>query len=342
VKTFVALIALALCGYFCWSEVRGLGLLQKQITAESFPHTEGKVISGDVETSYGSKSTHYIPELTYSYEVNGVDYTGQRYRYGRFSFSSKGGADGFIARHLNGSEIDVYYNPENPADSLLAPRVMKQDVSLLFMTGTPLGIFAWAVWNIVAEMLKPVSTATAGGQKIISDGVRTRVRLPRRYPGYFAAIAFTGVALLATLWTSTVKHPVEAGKIALGILIVIPSGVYAWAWRRIALGKKDLVIDDASRTIDLPQTFSRNSPVTMPFSEVSGIILEKVAHQGRYEVRYTSAPTLQLRDGSTQRLTDLTDKRAVAFAVWLSEKIGVEYSGNRPQQLNSSTVYPPR
>jgi hypothetical protein len=198
------------------------------------------------------------------------------------------------------------------------------------MSVAPLGIFGWAIWTLLAETLKPASIETAGGQKIILEGVRTRVRLPRRNPGYFAAIAFSVVAFLAGLWIYTVKHPVEAGNIALGVLIVVPSGVYVWAWRRIALGKEDLVIDSASRTMDLPQTFKRDSTVTVAFSDVSGIILEKVAHQGRYGVRYTSAPALQLRDGSTQRLTDLSDKRAVAFAGWLSEKIGVEYSVGGP------------
>jgi hypothetical protein len=326
----------AFCGFFGWTELQGLEVLQKQIRAESFQTTKGKIVAGEVETYHGTKSTQYIPRLSYAYEVNGVKYKSRRYRYRRYSFYTMQEAESVVQAHAVGSEIEVHYNPAQPADALLAPGVMNQDISLLFLVVMPLGFFAWVAWSAMAGIQWPgAGMAPAGGQKIIADGTRIRVRLPPRKPGYLASITFSFLALFAGLWVAkTSTEPILAGKIALGLLIAIPGAVFAWDWKLITSGKQDLVIDDASRTIELPQTFKRKSPVMMPISEVTGITLEKVAHRGRYGVRYTFAPTLVLRDGSTQRLTDLDSNRAEAFVTWLSEKLGVRYSGdqaNTPQ-----------
>ena len=64
----------------------------------------------------------------------------------------------------------------------------------------------------------------------------------------------------------------------------------------------------------------------MAFNDVTAVTLEKIAHRRRSGVSYRFAPTLQLRDGALQRLTDLSMDRAESFAAWLREKLCVPAS----------------
>ena len=92
---------------------------------------------------------------------------------------------------------------------------------------------------------------------------------------------------------------------------------------RLNSGIQDLIIDEGSRTIQLPLTFKRRQRPVLPFSDVKAVTLEKISHRGRYGVTYTYAPTFEMQDGSTEKLADLGLNRAELFATWLREKLAV-------------------
>ena len=315
-------------GFVCAIFLFFLGMttrdLVKQYRSQSFPKVEGTILSATITTHHGSKgSVSYSPDFGYGYSVNGVDYEGQRYRYGSANASYQW-ANATVQSHPKGSTVDVYYNPNNPADALLSTAVVARDIMPLFMCVGFMGLFLFILGKGLTDYL--LAGAIAGGVKIISDRMTLRVRLPR-YPAVQLCGIVMGVLSFIAGFVLLAFREGSAITIALDEVAIIATAgaaVYFWQHHRIASGAQDLVIDEGARTIELPLTYKRRSREPLPFSSVTAVTLEQIAHRGRSGVTYTYAPTLQMQDGSMQRLTDLSQKRAAAFAGWLREKLGVK------------------
>jgi hypothetical protein len=168
----------------------------------------------------------------------------------------------------------------------------------------------------------------AGGRKLFSEMLTTRVRLPRYEAGYLAtiAVAIAGIAAgLIVVAASPAPGPsvTTAAEAGLGAVILAGLGAYLWQKIRIASGDQDLIIDAATRTVTLPLTFKRKQRLTFPFQDIARVSLEQIEHRSRYNrVSYTYAPTFELRDGTTERLADLSEPKAASFASWLRDKLG--------------------
>jgi hypothetical protein len=215
----------------------------------------------------------------------------------------------------------VYYNPANPADAVLSPRVDVQDVSHMLLGSTFLYVALYFLFKFGREIdwrgqVKPV----AGGVKIITEGLTTRVRLPNFQPGTLSlgtACILSIIAGLVIPFTCE-AFPVPAGVFALIIAIGTGAWVYIRHYRRIASGIWDLVIDESARTVELPVTYKRRERQPLAFSDIKAVGLK---HES-YGTSYSYVPTLLLRDGSSQRLTDLDRESAESFVAWLWEKLG--------------------
>jgi Protein of unknown function (DUF3592) len=148
----------------------------QQYESGSFPFVTGNVTQSDVERRTGSKGrTYYVAVVKYEYNVSGQTFWGDRLRFGN---SPEGNAYAIVNAHPFNSPVQVYYNPKNPNESLLYPGIAGSDMLMtLFLTPFNLIMigFWMAAWVWLRERLfKPV----AGGVKIITDGMTTRVRLP--------------------------------------------------------------------------------------------------------------------------------------------------------------------
>jgi hypothetical protein len=86
---------------------------------------------------------------------------------------------------------------------------------------------------------------------------------------------------------------------------------------------KDWLIDESSRTIQLPLTYKRRMQMPVPFSEIIAVALKKVAHQPKGGVRYAYLVTPKMKDGSLQKLIDLNQARAESLGDWFKEKFGL-------------------
>lgn len=74
-----------------------------------------------------SSKGHFVnyPVVMYQYRVNGTDYQSRKISPGMEWGGS--GAPAVVARYPTGSQVSVYYNPDNPTEALLerkAPSVM--------------------------------------------------------------------------------------------------------------------------------------------------------------------------------------------------------------------------
>ncbi len=99
--------------------------------ARNWPQTPGRVVESGIretavrarrQTSAAStrQATRYAPHIVYAYTVHGASYQGERLRFGPVTLSSEAGDAGRAAsRYPLGSEVTVYYDPANPAESAL-------------------------------------------------------------------------------------------------------------------------------------------------------------------------------------------------------------------------------
>ena len=84
--------------------------------------TPGSIVASEVQSEYvqgrGGKIWHYYPAYQYTYEVNGVIFEDAS-RAPTGDFSTEEGAQEYLDEHPIGSQVEVYYDPEEPSDSVL-------------------------------------------------------------------------------------------------------------------------------------------------------------------------------------------------------------------------------
>jgi hypothetical protein len=278
-----------------------------------------------VRVTHGSKgSIHYHVFINYSYVVDGLTHQSVCYRYDGHPDNATA-VDAIVAQHPGGSTIDVYYNPQDPADSVLSPGVDDQDVYNLFLFTPFCLLFLWVLVNAVQET-DWGGAPVAGGVRLISEKMVTRVRLPRFQPLVPCLATLSGLSLVAFVLMACgvlSTPPLVTGASLLVPVLVGAAIAYGWQYQRVHSGGQDLVIEESTRTIQLPLTYKRRTETRVPFAEIMAVALKKVAHQRKGGVRYTYLVTLKMKDGSTQYLINLNETRAESLAEWLQEKLGL-------------------
>lgn len=97
--------------------------------AESWPSVEGEVISTKVRMSVSRvgdaahRTYEYYPVIQYKYEVNGIEYAGERYQLGTTmeKFKEKKDATEMARGYPTGSKIPIYYDPNDPSGAVIEP-----------------------------------------------------------------------------------------------------------------------------------------------------------------------------------------------------------------------------
>ena len=111
----------------------------------------------------------------------------------------------------------------------------------------------------------------------------------------------------------------------IAIVYVAGGAVFFRQRQKINSGIDDLILNESTRTIELPLTFGRKQRVTVNVAEIKSLSVEKIIHQSnKGGVSYTYAPTLSLRgaEAAIQKLADWLDKlKADEFAEWLRKQL---------------------
>ncbi|HUA64494.1 MAG TPA: DUF3592 domain-containing protein [Alphaproteobacteria bacterium] len=330
----VVILALFLAVLAFFVTAFGYRLLLRQHLAESFPHVQGTVISSQVTITHSSRGgVSYHVHIAYRYSVDGVKYIGYRYRYDGHPNDSSS-ANTIVNSHPPGSVVDVFYNPDDPTDVLLSPGVDVTDVALsYFMTGIVL-FPLWAILNNLRQTDLPWGRAkAAGGLKLITDMLTTRLRLPRYQPLSLALLTTSILTLLSAAAIALgllAMPPWPAGELSLAIVIIGGAGVYVWQYMDVHSGKRDLVIDEATRTVQLPLTYGRREQLPISFSQIRSVFLNKVRHQTKSGVYYTYMVTLRITGSPEQKLINLNLARAESLAAWLRQKLGIAAAATDP------------
>lgn len=98
-------------------------------------------------TGSGGRSTAYYPVVMYQYQVDGVSYQGDRVSFGMAMGSgSPRMAQKWIEKYQAGDQVDVYYNPAKPEESVLEPRTSGSNRVLWFVVILILAILAFTTF----------------------------------------------------------------------------------------------------------------------------------------------------------------------------------------------------
>ncbi len=92
--------------------------------------TQSQILEDYVRTATGTVNPSYTPAVTYEFRANGQKYTAQRVIFGRPKFSFIVAGD-ILERFPEGAQVDVHYNPADPADAVLLPKARQGMRSLI-------------------------------------------------------------------------------------------------------------------------------------------------------------------------------------------------------------------
>lgn len=254
--------------------------MHKQLEALAFATAQATVIDGEVAEIGGGEETTYRPRIRYRYLVAGREFGGDRYRFG-FSTGNRCYVDEIVQAHPAGSITTAYYNPADPAESLLSPGLSAHDFFGLLCL-TPFNVVLLGSWGGLAWMLRRRSGVTPADLRIYDDGIELRVRLSR-----FAAIGAAGlmalvvsmILLFAIAFTVGASPPGPVVAVAWAALIAAVS----WAYRSANSSRRDLAIDRVRNTLTLPPANWRGSPATIGLADLVEIKLGETPPQETHE-----------------------------------------------------------
>ncbi len=134
--------------------------------ARGWPSVEGEVIATAVRTTRLQSHTsgvsreererlrRYYPEITYRWTVDGVSYTGSRYRLGTTheKFETRQEAAKAAAKFAAGKPLQVFYDPASPASAVLETAVSggvyaPLPIGLVFLA---CGLLGWRYRRVIA------------------------------------------------------------------------------------------------------------------------------------------------------------------------------------------------
>jgi len=105
--------------------IYGLVMMLDAWASRDWPSAAGTVESAEVDAWHQStraaRGDRFQPIIRYAYEVEGTRYTGDRRRFGEKPMHERAKARAVTRRYPAGSEIQVYYEPSDPANAVPEP-----------------------------------------------------------------------------------------------------------------------------------------------------------------------------------------------------------------------------
>jgi len=118
--------------FFMW----GLPPMQYANASKSWLSVPGEITRSEVDTYRKDGKTQYLPDIAYTYTVEGRNYTSSKITVGDPpSTSNISPAKRLQAEYPVGEEVTVYYDPEVHSSSTLKTGIQKNDILLAIITG---------------------------------------------------------------------------------------------------------------------------------------------------------------------------------------------------------------
>ena len=106
----------------------GLWMINKGMQSENWEKGTATITSSEIEKTeskskdaqgFTQTNTSYGVSVKYSYIVEGSNYEGNTVGFGTMSHNERSDAQDELKSYPKGKTIDVYYDPEDPSDSVL-------------------------------------------------------------------------------------------------------------------------------------------------------------------------------------------------------------------------------
>ncbi|MBX9656244.1 DUF3592 domain-containing protein [bacterium] len=259
-----------------------IGPILRQIPTCRFISTTGVITRSNVSIDHGVDFTAFRVVVNYDYQVQGKNYSGNRYRYGNHGSSSSEYAERYVKTHPPGTPVEVYFNPVNFSDSVLIRGIEGADIFLpLFLL--PFNVPMLAISLIIIHAF----VRWTRGQTFFEEEVETfvdevgqfRVRMPHTvtamgkacYSLMFAPI----IVCVPTVFLFGFHPPLW---VALGLWsVVVAMALRSALKRKYALnaGHFDLTINPVAKTVRLPFVTGGKEPIEWPWKHVRYAELKK-------------------------------------------------------------------
>ncbi|MBK7896985.1 MAG: DUF3592 domain-containing protein [Candidatus Promineifilaceae bacterium] len=110
----------------------GWSVLQNARVSESWPTTDGEILSSSVRVDRDEDGTSYFGDVTFRYLVDDFSYTSDNVSFGQYG-GDRDHAEAIVARYPAGSGVTVHYDPADPETAVLEPGVTWSSYMLLAM-----------------------------------------------------------------------------------------------------------------------------------------------------------------------------------------------------------------
>jgi hypothetical protein len=98
-----------------WMFGREILALRRSKQSESWPFTEGEVVSSHVKSRHDSDGdTSYSAAVRYEYVVDNATYVSRTISFGRKLYFGRFSAEEVVTAYPVGEKVTVYYDPNNP------------------------------------------------------------------------------------------------------------------------------------------------------------------------------------------------------------------------------------
>lgn len=127
---------LAIDGAVTWHLVRDLRL---GIASRQWSHTRGAVVKSWIEEREGDGGRAYYPNVEFRYEVDGRSFEGKEWTH-RAQDGTSESAEAVLNRFPKGQSVDVFFDPADPARSVLEQGIVVKPFIICFVVAALLGI----------------------------------------------------------------------------------------------------------------------------------------------------------------------------------------------------------
>lgn len=94
----------------------------RMMQADSWPKTTAVIDKSEIAHHRGDNSVTYTPDIQYHYIVEGQNYEGERFWFRTSNVNDLKTLEVTMKPYTVGTEVDCFYDPENPSSSVLVPR----------------------------------------------------------------------------------------------------------------------------------------------------------------------------------------------------------------------------
>jgi hypothetical protein len=303
----------------------------RQFRSVNFASTIGKMVQSEVGRGLVS---HRGVEIGYNYAVNGINYTGHRYRYddrnAAWEYSEA------VDAYPRWSARKVYYNPSDPADSVLDPGLDGCDL-LLLLFATPLNVVTLALWAAVIQSKRAGRVnEPAGGVRIVRKGGEIRAQLATIPPAAAALAGLGASSFFLAFPVVSLGGFTPSMKVMLvvwSLVLTAMAAAFAWSLRKNRSGDYDLRIDEISKAVTVPQILRRRMALRLARNEIVGVSLQCRITKTPSGDYHSYLPAIDCvaneSECSSIKLTSWgwPEAKASAFCQWLGEQLGVEFKG---------------